>query len=338
MHGYISYLEARASQAEALASAVDRLGDAVRRQQADGAFRGPGPIFLGIGASLAAACAPVWSLRKRGIHSWRLSSGDYPLPFPASVHPVFAISQSGRSTETLAALDSLEPELRYAVINTDPSPMADAAGSYLALGNIPDSYASTVGFTATVTALGMIADAWDGGQIDPGWAELPDAVRRVDAEVAARAEELADAFGGAPWADFVGSGPSVGSAEAIALLFREVARVPSSGMSTRSYLHGSMEAASPAGIHVLFGSEREFEVARMLAAAGNRVILVTGDPVDEVPGVQLVTLPRVAPAQRAVLEVVAMQGVVQAVAHARGVDIEEFVFSHDDTKVAMDTP
>jgi hypothetical protein len=42
----------------------------------------------------------------------------------------------------------------------------------LGLGNWPDSYASTVGYTATVAALGILADAWDGGVIDPGWADL----------------------------------------------------------------------------------------------------------------------------------------------------------------------
>lgn len=337
MDGYISYADARASQADALAAAITRLGERVLAQRDAGGFRGPGPIFLGIGASLAAACAPVWVLRKRGIHSWRLSAGDYPLPFPASVHPVLAISQSGRSTETLAALDSLEPALRYAVVNTDPSPLAQAASSYLSLGNIPDSYASTIGFTATITALGMIADTWDGGEPGSDWEKLPHLVRWVDEQVGARAQELAASFDGAPWADFIGSGPSAGSAEAGALLFREVARIPASGMSTRTYLHGSMESASAAGVHVLFGAERELEVARMLTDAGDRVILITGDTVDEQDGMRVVTLPHVAPAQRAVLEAVTMQVLVEAVARARKVEIEEFVFFHDDTKVTSPT-
>jgi glucosamine--fructose-6-phosphate aminotransferase (isomerizing) len=334
MDGYIGYGEARASQPGALAAAIARLREEVGAQQTAGGFRGPGPIFLGIGASLAAACAPVWTLRSRGIHAWRLSAGDHPLPFPESVHPVFAVSQSGRSTETLAALESLPRALRYAVVNTDPSPLAESADAFLPLGNIPDSYASTIGFTATLAALGMIADAWDDGVVDAGWDELPGYVSAVDEQVGARAADLASAFDGALWADFIGSGPSTGSAEAGALLFREVARVPASGLSTRTYLHGSMESASAAGVHVLFGAERELEVARMLTAAGNRVILITGETVAEEPGLQVVTLPRVAPSQRAVLEAIAMQVLAEAVARARGVEIEEFVFFHDDTKVA----
>ncbi|MET0813329.1 MAG: SIS domain-containing protein [Microbacterium sp.] len=333
MIGYIPYATARSTQAAQLGAAAERIGALVEEWRADGSLSGPGPLFVGIGASLAAACAPVWSLRRRGIDAWRLSAGDFPLPLPHSAHPVIGISQSGRSTETLAALDSVARDLRFAVVNSVPSPVSEAAARTLGLGSIPDSYASTIGFTATVVALGMIADAWDDGEIDPAWHALPDQVATVDAELAARAGELAECFEDAVWADFIGSGPSVGSAEAGALLFREVARIPSSSLSTRTYLHGSMESASSTGVHVLFGSDREIDVARMLRAAGNRVILVTGDDVDDLDGFVVIRLPKVPPGPRAVLEAVAMQSLVQAVAHARSIDIEEFVFFHDDTKV-----
>ena len=58
-------------------------------------------------------------------------------------------------------LESVEEQLRYAVVNTAPSPIADVASTVIDIGNIPDSYASTVGYTATVAALGILADAWD---------------------------------------------------------------------------------------------------------------------------------------------------------------------------------
>ncbi|GAA1923895.1 hypothetical protein GCM10009775_15310 [Microbacterium aoyamense] len=333
MIGYIPYAAARSTQADQLSVAADRIASLVEEWRGGGALTGPGPLFVGIGASLAAACAPVWSLRKRGIDAWRLSAGDFPLPLPHSAHPVIGISQSGRSTETLAALDSVARDLRFAVVNSVPSPVSEAAARTLGLGSIPDSYASTIGFTATVVALGMIADAWDGGAVDPAWRALPEQVERLDATLGARAEELAASFDDALWADFVGSGPSVGSAEAGALLFREVARIPSSSLSTRTYLHGSMESASATGVHVLFGSDREVDVARMLREAGNRVILVTGDDVGELEGIVVIRLPKAPPGPRAVLEAVAMQSLVEAVAHARSIDIEEFVFFHDDTKV-----
>jgi glucosamine--fructose-6-phosphate aminotransferase (isomerizing) len=329
---YITYASAQSTQADALEAAIARISEEVLGLQADGRLQGPGPIFVGIGASLAAASAPVWSLRERGIHAWRLGAGDYPLPFPSSAHPIIGISQSGKSTETLAVLSSIDRPLRYAVVNTDPSPVSSLAAATLSLGNIPDSYASTIGFTATITGLGMLAEAWDGGALDSGWSDLPELFRLTEKAVGARASELAETFRDRNMADFVGAGPSVGSAEAGALLFREVARVHAAGMSTRQYLHGSMESAGD-GVHVLFGEDRELEVAKMLADSGHSAILITAADVPEQRNLQTVRLPEVAPSQRAILEALVMQILVAEVAYQANVEIEEFVFFHTDTKV-----
>lgn len=326
--GYIAFSPARANQAATLSEAIPRLSEAVRAL----ALSGPGPVFVGIGASLAAACAPVWTLRGRGIHSLRLAAGDHPLPFPPSRHPVVAVSQSGRSSETLAVLASVDPSLSLAVVNVVPSPIADAATRTLALGNIPDSYASTIGYTATAAALGLLADAWDGGVIDEGWPQLGDVVAKVEDDVRDQVMGLAPLFAYATSADFVGAGPSVGTAEASALLFREVARIPSTGLSTRQYLHGSMESAG-GGVHVLFGGARELAIAHALATAGHQAILVTPDDIDGAPRVHPVRIPELPASQQAVVEIVVTQILVAAAAEVRGVDIEEFVFHNNDTKV-----
>lgn len=347
MRDYITFAAARAGQSENLALAIERVGADIREGQARGALTGPGPIFVGIGASLAAAAAPVWSLRSRGIHSWRLGSGDLPLPFPTSEHRVLGVSQSGRSAETLAVLESLDESRRFAVVNNAPSPIADLVGANaLSLGSIPDSYASTIGYTATVAALGLIADAWSDGSTSssvsssaarsastsPEWASLSGHFRRLEDQLSLRAVALAATFAGVATADFVGSGQAVGSAEAGALLFREVARLPSAAMSTRTYLHGSMESAG-LGVHVVLGDHRELEVADTLSQAGHKVILVTSEPVPETPTLQVVLLPKLSAAPRAILEALVMQTLVEAVAVQAGIDVEEFVFTNSDTKI-----
>jgi glucosamine--fructose-6-phosphate aminotransferase (isomerizing) len=334
MNGYNTFADARATQADELGRAIPLIAAQIADRQAAGELEGPGPVFVGIGASLAAACAAVWELRSRGIHSWRLGAGDLPVPFPESVHPIVGISQSGRSAETLAVLDSVAPELRLAVVNTEPSPISQIA-STIALGNLADSYASTIGYTATVAALGMLADAWDGGRIDPGWFTLNETFSRVEADLAKRVGGLAELFRTVASSDFVGAGPAVGSAEAGALLFREVARIPATGMSTRQYLHGSMESAGD-GVHVVFGDSRELDLATTLSEAGHHVILISGEPVDSTPTLHVVQLPKLPAAQRAVLEALVMQVLVGAVAAVRGVEIEEFVFHNADTKVPVD--
>jgi fructoselysine-6-P-deglycase FrlB-like protein len=332
LFGDVSFVDALAGQAAALAAVIPALADDVRAQQAGGAFAGAGPVFVGIGASHATAASPVWVLRARGIDAWRLSAGDQPLPFPASDHPIVGISQSGKSTETLAVLQSVGADRRYAVVNSSPSPITAVAARHLSLGNVPDSYASTIGFTATVAALGMIADAWDGGTIGTDWDVLPSRFAALEAALAFQIQPLADLFDGATSADFVGAAASAGTAEVAALLFREVVRLPSMGTTTRQYLHGQMESAG-GGVHVLFGDEREADIARSLSAVGHRVILVTTLDTDPPGSVHTVRLPDVAPPQRTILETLVMQTLVKSVAEARGLPIEEFVFFNSDTKV-----
>ena len=330
----IPFVEARLTQADRLAVAIESVAGQLAALRASGELTGPGPIFVGIGASLAAACAPVWELRGRGVHSWRLGAGDLPLPFPRSRHPIVGVSQSGRSYETLTVLQEVPENQRYAVVNYRPSPIAELVRRTISLDNVPDSYASTIGYTATIAALGMLADSWDGGVIDPGWSRLPEILRACDAEFTANIRPIAELFGPVESIDFVGAGPSVGSAESGALLFREVARIHATAMSTRQYLHGSMESAGD-GVHVLLGDTRELEVARTLSQAGHQVVLLTAEPVPAGPRLCTVRMPALPAAQRAVIEALFMQVVVGEVANLRGVDIEEFVFNNTDTKVAI---
>lgn len=337
MHGYISYAEATAGQADALAAAIPRIEAQVRELAEAGALADSGPLFLGIGASLAATSPATWHLRQRGIPAWRLDAGDTPLPLAVRDHPVIGVSQSGRSSETLAALETVPAALRYGVVNTVPSPLGNLATHLVDLGSIPDSYASTIGYTATVVAVSMIAEAWAGGRVDPTWHDFARLFRDTERSLADQIERATALVASAPTIDFVGAAPSAGSAEAGALLFREVARIPSSSMGTRQYLHGAMESAGE-GAHVLFGSTREHEVARMLSAAGHRTVLITTDEVDSDDNLEVVRLPRSSSNACAVLEALFLQQLVERVATDRGVDIEEFVFHNDDTKVEAPNP
>ena len=331
--GYISLAEARASQAALLESALPAIAENVRAAQAAGTLQGPGPIFLGIGASYAASAAAVWVLRSRGIHAWRLNAGEHPLPFPQSTHPIIGVSQSGRSSETLAVLRTIEPQLRLAVVNVAPSPISEIAATTISLGKLPDSYASTTGYTATIAALGIIAEAWDGGVIDPSWSDLPAKFRALEAVIASRAVALATPLRDAIAVDYAGAAPSAGTAEVGALLLREVARLPATGLSSRQYLHGAMESAGRTA-HILMGDEREAALAHTLAHAGHHTLLVTTLEVPEEPNLAVLRLPEVSPAQRAILEALVMQSLAVETALLRGVDPDAFVFFHTDTKVA----
>ncbi len=329
--GYISLAEARHSQADLLERAIG--GIRAEIDAARGTLNGPGPIFLGIGASFAASGAALWTLRSRGIEAFRLNAGEHPLPFPPSAHPIIGVSQSGRSAETLAVLRAIDPKLRMAVLNVVPSPIAEIASTTISLGSLPDSYASTTGYTATIAALGMIAEAWDGGAIDASWPKLPAAFRALETQLAGRVAALARPLASAASVDYAAAAPSIGSAEVGSLLLREVARVPATGFSTRQYLHGAMESAGHTA-HVLMGGERELGVAHTLARAGHEVILVTTLDVPEEARLMVVRISDLSATQRSILEALVMQSLAVEAALQRNIDPDAFVFHHTDTKVA----
>jgi glucosamine--fructose-6-phosphate aminotransferase (isomerizing) len=331
--GYIPFHRARATQAASMREAIPNVVAEIESAGRAGLLEGPGPVFIGIGASLAAAGAAVWTLRSRGIHACRLNAGEHPLPFPNSEHPLVGVSQSGKSTETLAVLESVVRERRLAVVNARPSPISHLARHSISTGDLADSYASTIGYSVTVMALGMVSEAWDGGDIHAGWDSVPGLMEGLLPQLDATFAGLAARVDAVVTADCVGAGPSVGAAEVGALLLREVARIPATGMSTRQYLHGSMESAG-GGLHVLLGDERELEVAGMLVDAGHQTLVITARDVPPRERMATVVLPELPSNQRAVLEGVVMQTLAGWLAGLRSLDVDQFVFHHSDTKVS----
>ena len=332
---YSTFAQALTRQRAALASVITAV--TAQGAAAAGQLRGPGPIFLGMGASLSAAAAPVWQLRAAGIESYRLGAGDVPRPLPIGDHPVVAVSQSGSSAETLAVLDDVDRDRIIAVVNEVPSPIADAAGLTIDLGAGQDSYASTLGYTGTIAGLALIAEYWDGGTVHPSWIDLPDDLGSLETDLDLRIEEAAGVFDGTVGADFVAAGPSLASAETGALLFREVSRIPATGMSTRQYLHGPMESAGTSA-HILIGGEREIRLARQLGDAGHPVLLLTTRAVEPSPSVRVLRLPQRFGAQQQIVEAFALQRLVRQVAITRDIPIESFVFHQDDTKTSPLVP
>ncbi|MCP2329138.1 glucosamine--fructose-6-phosphate aminotransferase (isomerizing) [Hamadaea flava] len=314
----ISYAEGRAAQPEALDRIVGRLRGSldlppVRR-----------PLFCGIGASYAALAVPVEALRRYGVPAYRVLASEvaeYPAAFDADV--LIAASQGGKSSETIAAFEQTRAAT-VAVVNVGDSPLAVLAEHLVGLGDEPDSYASTVGFTGTIVALDLIAAAVAG---DPAAAKKWDGIGELVRSVG-RIPDVASFVA----ADVVGSGASRASAEEAALLLREVPRVPAAASATRNYLHGEMESAGGT-LHLIFGADREVELARTLAGAGHQTVLVTTAAVDSDGKLSVVRLPDVDPAVRVVLETVVAQELVAVLAEQRGVVPEQFVFANHDTKL-----
>ncbi|MBT2448757.1 hypothetical protein J7F03_16995 [Streptomyces sp. ISL-43] len=122
------------------------------------------------------------------------------------------------------------------------TPLGDLADLTVDLGNEPDSYASTVGYTGTVVALDLIAGAVAGREGDP-WSDIAEqttAVHRQATEVVAGLRER-----GARCiaSDGVAAGASRASAEEGALLLREVVRMTAAASATRNWVAAFTQTA-----------------------------------------------------------------------------------------------
>ncbi|MGG8405445.1 SIS domain-containing protein [Streptomyces sp. 12297] len=329
----ITFVQGQAEQGAAL----ERIAGRVRRSLADPAMDRlrtvRRPLFTGIGASYAALALPVQQLRDRGVVSQRVLSSEIEDGAKGfDTDALIAISQGGRSSETLAAFRHAPGVMKTAVLNVLPSPLGKLADLAVDLGNEPDSHASTIGYTGTLVALDLITGALTGrpAQDDPwrGIAGRARAVRRQAAEaIGAMRAAAACCFA----ADVVASGASRAAAEEGALLLREVVRMTAAASATRNYLHGEMESAGNT-LHVVIGAGREIQLARALSGAGHCTLLVSTAAVAPAEHLFPVRLPTCAEATRVVLETVVLQELAAQLSAERGVPVESFVFINDDTK------
>ena len=130
--------------------------------------------LVGIGASAMAALSAALAWREAGLSAFAVSAPELSAGGPGAADVVVAISLSGRSAETVAAVKELKGIPTIGVTNDPASPLAEAVQVVVDLGCGQDSRASTVGYTSTVQALGLVGDYWTSREGD--WAALPDLV------------------------------------------------------------------------------------------------------------------------------------------------------------------
>lgn len=317
-----AYLDGVRSQPENLR----RSAAVVREALADGPvvpMRRPGRILvLGMGASAAAATGFASVLRAAGRPALAADPADLLDAAPAGLADTYlAVSQSGRSAETVAVMSTVDAGRRVALTNDPGSPLAAVADAVLPLGCGADTRVSTLSYTATLQALGLLAEALDSRE-PRDWTAVPDAAAAVLSGVGADA--IADRLSGVSTVDVVGGGVRVASALAAALLLREAAHLPTAGFPTREYLHGHLETAGPGRGALLFGAGRELALAADLAGYGASVVLVT-DATGELPAhpnLHAVRLPALAGLAGCVLDILPVQLAAAALAERAGRPVE----------------
>jgi len=286
--------------------------------------------FIGIGASLAALAAPVAHLSAHGIPGIRLNAAEAGTSGDDAT--LIALSQSGRSRETVDVMRAAKGR-RLAVVNVTGSPMAEAADSVLTLGDLPDSLASTIGFTASAMAVSMLAEIWTGGEPSAAWLSLGERLAEFRVARSAQAEEIAGLLAAASVVDMVAPADQIGVAEGGALLLREVARVPVAPFETRQYLHGLMESTNPTTLHVILDGADDGQVVRALGSLGRRIVEFRRGPVAHDERTLVVPIEARSPLEVPIFVAVLLQEVALRSAAARGVDPDEFLFLDTGTKL-----
>lgn len=244
---------------------------------------------------------------------------------PSFAGTYLAISFSGRSRETVEAMATVSGAARIALTNEPASPIADVADVVLPLGCPQDSHVSTLSYTATLQALGLLAD-----RRAAVWDAVPDAVAAALAlDVGTAVETLADVDS----VDVIGSGVHLASAGAAGLLLREAAHRPTAAYPTREYLHGALETAGPGRGALVFGTGPEVQLAADLAGYGSSVVLVT--PSDDVPArprLCVIRVPELPGLAGCVTEIVPVQLIAAGLADQAGDEIA-LRYMPDDTKL-----
>jgi fructoselysine-6-P-deglycase FrlB-like protein len=295
---------------------------------------GSGTVALvGIGASAMATLSAAVSWRGAGLNAFPVGAPELSATGPGAADVVVAVSLSGRSAETFAAVKGLKGIPTVGVTNDPASPLADAVDVVIGLGCGNDSRASTVGYTSTLQALGLMGEHWSRRRGD--WAALPGLVAGVLEVNLAAVEAAAESLRNTLAVDVIAGAKSLASAGEAGLLLREGARLFTSAHETRDYLHGPIEALEPGLVGcIVVGNGREVELALTTSLHGCPTLLVTSlDDPRPAEHLSVARLPGVTGLQAVVLEVLPLQQLTWALARLRGLSVEDFRHHQNDTKL-----
>ncbi len=318
-----TYLADILAQPSALRAALDGfdpapLRDAARRLS-DGSI--DRVILTGMGTSLFASY-PAWqSLAEHGVAAWCLESGELLHSVGRLITPktlLWVVSQSGRSAEIVALLESA-PKAAFVLATTnDPtSPAAQKAHAYISMQAGQEHTVATKTYVNTLMVNFLAALSFAGGDLTAARKQADAAVAAAEAYLQdweAHTRRLEGQITDGSRLIIVGRGISLASAETAGLILKEAAKVAAQGLSAAQFRHGPLELADPSLTVLVFeGEERTAHLNRKLAkdlqGYGARVFLVTakepsglpcihcpagegiGVPVAEILPIQLLSFP-----------------------------------------------
>jgi len=303
-------------------------------------FRGKAIGFAGIGASYQAALAGAVFLRARGSRAYAYCSTDLYDAVDSAADAFVALSASGQSREIAEVMQLRAGLPRLAICRGSDNPLAEVTDAVIATNSGADNGASSTGYTGMLLAIGLLADRIMGGRPSADWARLPVAVAGTLSATAGLAQQAAPMLAGRSSIDLVGAGVGFATAGEAAMLIREAVRVPAAGWDTLNYLHGPMESQDAKTGLIAFGTGREVQIARDVAAFGCPSVLITSR--SDVPSgdrLTVIAVPSLGNAiADAIIEIAAAQLIVAEMQDAAGLTNITFRYRQTDTKLKPWSP
>ncbi len=237
---------------------------ALRALRTDGAT----VAVVGIGASYYTAMAAVREFWKVGVRAVAIDVGqlwedDFDI---ADIY--IAISASGESLETVAAVERLRKRGQGLVVSVTAeldgtlTTMVDLA---VACAQLEDSVPATTSYTGGLQALAFLISAWeaeaDTARLEEQWAAVPAVLDKLLVTSAEAVAEVAAQLADVSSIDFVGTPDAAPGAAEGALLYREAPRLPGGWFESRAYLHGPMESLEQGRGIVIVGDESDDGIA-----------------------------------------------------------------------------
>ena len=249
-------------------------------------------VFVGSGSSFFAAQIGALAMRRRGYDAHALPATESAAERKAyRDRIVVAISQSGASSDVLAALRDLQPRTVVALTNTIDSPLAKAANVVIDVGaGKEEAIPATKSVTATVAILLHAASIRAGEH-----ARDPDVLVRTSNTVeqwlngndVARVAQAAQAIAKRRDLLFLGTDYGTFVAREAALKFKESTYMHAEGFAAGEFRHGSAAMVDEGSAIVgMMDRDGAHVVAQPIEEAGNRGALRFTIGSEELTGVE----------------------------------------------------
>lgn len=278
-------------------------------------------LLTGMGSSLHALHPLRLELAVRGLPVAMADTAELVYYMEGALAPstlVVAVSQSGRSVETVRLLEvNRRRACIIGVTNTPDSPLAEGADAVVMMQAGREATVSCKTYVATLVALAWLGGVLAGVEV-AGLETVAPAAAAYLAGWRAHVDEVRDTLRGVRHLFLAGRGPSRAAAHTGGLIVKEAAHFPAEGMSGAAFRHGPFEMVRD-GIFLLAfaGDEPTASLMARLAAdvtaAGGRAALVSPDAPEGVFRVPAVTarvrpVVEILPVQMATLGLAALHG------------------------------